>query len=282
MNINTYPNPWDLIYFQEIAKTGNLSRAAERLGVGQPTLSLSMKRLEELLDSALFVRRRRGLELTHAGNKLLSACQDMMSKWDEIVSETKKSKTEITGRFKMGAHPSVAIFTLPDFIHSIYTAHPKLEIQLMHNLSRVVSEGVISGNIDFGIVVNPVPHPDLVIHKLAYDEVGFWKTAEAADDVLIYDPALMQSQTMIKKIGSKSQFNRALTSDNLEVITHLAKNHCGIAILPSRVVKTTAPELKRVATLPHFKDEISFIYRGDLPKSASTEFIINQIKKIKI
>ena len=58
MNFNIYPTSWDLRYFQEIAHTGNLSRAAERLGVGQPTLSLSLKRLENNLGAKLFFAKK--------------------------------------------------------------------------------------------------------------------------------------------------------------------------------------------------------------------------------
>src|SRR4051812_16723730 len=99
MNINTYPNPWDLRYFQEIARTGNLSRASERLGVGQPALSLSLKRLEEDLGEILFLRRSRGLILTSAGQRLLRESNKLLAAWESVVAETKKSETEMVGRF---------------------------------------------------------------------------------------------------------------------------------------------------------------------------------------
>src|SRR5690606_9742442 len=134
---------------------------------------------------------------------------------------------------------------------------------------RIVCEGVISGSIDFAFAVNPVKHPDLVIHKLATDEVCFWKAPKGLKAVLIYNPSLTQSQTLLKKIKKQSPFKRSVTSDNLELIATLAGTGTGVAILPSRVVKSIAPGLKKMEDYPSYFDEITFIYRSDLPKTAA-------------
>lgn len=282
ININTYPNAWDLKYFQEVAHTQNLSRAAERLGVGQPALSLAVKRLEDSLEVRLFVRRNRGLVLTSAGQRLLRESNKILSAWESVVSETKKSQTELVGRFTLGCHPSVAIYALKDVLRKLYEASSGIEIQLTHGLSRIITEGVISGNIDFGVVVNPVRHPDLVIHSLASDEVCFWKTSKSLSHTLIYNPELTQSQALIKKIKKHKGFERSIASDNLEVIATLAEAGTGIAILPSRVVKAVAPGLKRIEGFPHYVDQVTFIYRSDLPKTASAKHIIDLMKNLEI
>lgn len=281
MKFNTYPDPWDLRYFQEIAHTQNLSRASERLGVGQPALSLSLKRLESLLKTPLFLRRNKGLELTQAGQKLLKECNGLLTHWESILTETKKSVSEIVGRFTLGVHPALAAYTLPHFLGDLYQNYPKLEIELHHGLSRIMSEQVISGKLDFALVVNPPQHPDLILHKVTTDTVGFFKVAKTNDDVLIYNPALTQSQSLLKKIKN-SPFLRTITTDSLEVIANLTRAGAGVGILPSRVVKSLAPELKKIESMPTFDDEIYFAYRVDLPKTASTKCVIDAIKKIKI
>jgi LysR family transcriptional regulator, cell division regulator len=282
MNINIYPNPWDLRYFQEIAHTGNLSRAAERLGVGQPALSLSLKRLEEALEVELFLRRNRGLILTAAGQRLLRESNRLLSAWESVVSETRKSETEMIGRFTLGCHPSVAIYALKNIVREIYESHSGIEIQLVHDLSRNVCEGVISGKIDFGIVVNPVRHPDLVIRKLATDDVCFWKSPKGLENVLIYDPTLIQSRALLKKIHLNAHFDRCITSDNLEVIAMLAGSGAGVAILPGRVVKALSPGLRKLERFSSFLDEITFIYRADLPKTSSSEYLLSRLRSLEI
>lgn len=282
MNINRYPDPWDLHYFQEIAATKNISRASERLGIGQPALSLSLKRLEEHLQEELFLRRRQGLVLTAAGQRLLRETQKLLAAWESLVSETKKSQTEISGRFILGCHPSVAIYSLKDVLRNIYGNYPGIELQLVHGLSRLICEKVISGSIDFGIVVNPTQHDDLVIRKLAKDEVCFWKTKNSLSDVLIYNPDLIQSQTLLNKIKKQKLFRRSISTESLELTATLAATGTGIAILPTRVVKSIAPELKKMEELPSFVDEITFIHRFDIVKTAATETLIKYFSSMEI
>lgn len=281
MKINIYPNPWDLRYFQEIAFTGNLSRAAERLNVGQPALSLALKRLEDCLDVKLFLRRSRGLQLTAAGQRLLRESNRLLSTWEGVLSETKKSETDLVGKYTLGCHQSVAIYALKDSLRNLYSMYPGIELQLVHGLSRIVCENVISGAVDFGIVVNPVRHPELVIHKLATDEVSFWKATKGLEDVLICNPQLVQTQTLLNKIKKKNPFTRTIASDNLEVIATLTGAGTGVGILPTRAVQTSAPDLKKLAGYPVFSDEITFVYRADLPKTASSRVIIETLKSLR-
>ncbi|MGZ3745365.1 MAG: LysR family transcriptional regulator [Pseudobdellovibrionaceae bacterium] len=281
MNINTYPNPWDLRYFQELAFTENVSRAAERLAISQSALSLSLKRLEEQLQVQLFSRRNRGLVLNPAGRRLLGECNRLLNDWEAVVSETRKSQNEIKGRYNLGCHPSVALYTLSPLLREIYREHTGIEIQLTHGLSRVITEQVISHQVDFGIVVNPVKHPDLVLLKLGSDEVSFWKTPECVPGVLIYNPQLVQSQSMLRKLKAKS-FERSILSENLEVIAVLARSGAGVALLPARVVQTVTPELKKIPGMPGFRDEIYFIYRADMQKTGGAKCIIEAMKNMKI
>jgi DNA-binding transcriptional LysR family regulator len=281
MKRNTYPNPWDLIYFQEIALTENLSRAAERLSVAQPTLSLSLSRLENQMGAKLFKRKSKGLALTDAGDRLLKQCHQLLTVWESIVSETKKSQTELKGRFRFGCHASVAIYALNPWLSQFYNEYHGIEFQLIHGLSRVICEQIISGGIDFGIVVNPIQHPELVIKQLARDEVAFWRANKTNQDTLIYNPSMIQSQSMLKRL-KQAGFMRSISSDSLEVIASLAQSGAGVAILPTRVAKGHGLNLQRATSYPTYKDEISFVYRADINRSESVKAIVDFFKKIEI
>jgi DNA-binding transcriptional LysR family regulator len=176
----------------------------------------------------------------------------------------------------------VAIYCLKEVLRELYSSYPGIEIRLSHGPSRSVCEGVISGSLDFAFVINPVKHPDLVIHKLASDEVGFWKAADGLKNVLIYNPELSQSQNLLNKIKNKIHFDRSIASENLEVIATLASSGTGVAILPSRVVKAMAPELKKVKHSPVYFDEVTFIHRVDLPTCPGSKYIVDTMKTLAI
>ena len=88
------PSSTDLTYFAEIAKTGNLSQAATRLGVSQPSLSLAMQRLEHCLGAPLLVRSRLGVKLTKAGEQLLADTLRLLEDWENLARSASSSMIE--------------------------------------------------------------------------------------------------------------------------------------------------------------------------------------------
>ena len=94
------PSASELHYFLEVANTLNISRAAERLGVSQPTLSLAVQRLEANLGTAVLIRNKSGVKLTHVGQKFVSQARLLLLEWERIRAEASK------GERGAGGHPS--------------------------------------------------------------------------------------------------------------------------------------------------------------------------------
>ena len=257
------PSPADLTYFIEVANTLNVSRAAERLAISQPSLSLAIKRLEKSVGAPLLARSKRGVTLTQAGKQLLNHARHLLQTWEGVRTQALASVNEIQGSYAIGCHPSVALNLLGDFLPQLLQDHPQLDITLRHDLSRKVAEEVVSHKADIGIVVNPVAHPDLVIHQLCQDEVTLWHAPKNANkSVLICDPDLLQSQSLLKKLKKAGmEFTRMVTSGNLEVIADLTAHGAGIGILPAKVAVRTRQKLSRVPRAPVFYDEHCLIFR---------------------
>ncbi len=256
------PSPSDLTYFVEVAEALNLSRASERLGISQPSLSLAMRRLEDSVGTQLLLRSKRGVTLTQGGRQLLTHAKYLLQSWDSVKTQTLASVNDIQGSYTIGCHPSVALNILPAFLPELMRHHPKLDIRLRHDLSRRIAEDVISLKIDIGVVVNPVQHPDLVIHRLCEDEVTLWAGPRCNKTVLICDPDLAQSQSLLKRLKKhRMVFERIISSGNLEVIAELTAAGCGIGILPAKVAGRARKPLQRVPKAPVFLDEHCLIYR---------------------
>lgn len=281
-------SPTDLTYFIEIAATENVSRAAERLAISQPSLSQAIVRIEHELGEPVFVRHKRGMTLTPAGKELLIHARALIESWNTIRTKSVASMHEVRGRYVIGCHPSVALYSLSGFLPNALKKHPQLEIQLTHDLSRKITEGVISSRIDVGIVVNPVRHPDLIIQKIADDEVTFWQSQQFAakeiattqPEVLICDLDLSQSQALLKNLkGIAFEFTRTVTSGSLEVIADLTASGTGIGILPTRVAGRARQPLVRVKGAPVFRDEICIVRRVETKKVASVEYLCKEIAR---
>lgn len=274
----------DLNYFLEVANTKNLSRAAERQGITQPSISAAMKRLEINFGTTLLIRSRNGVQLTKAGIELHVLSRKFMADWEQLKSSVIRASTEMGGSFTIGCHPSVALYTLPGIVPKLQAKYPLLTLNFVHDLSRKITEQVISYKIDFGLVINPVRHPDLVIQRLFFDEVTIWGGADIvcfqgiySNNCILYcDPNLKQTQELLKKIPH--QF-RIEFSNNLEVIAALVANGAGLGILPERVAKTSHKPLRK---LDHSNatviDELCLVYRADAQNNATSQQLRHEIK----
>lgn len=283
------PNANDLQFFLEVAKTGNMSRAAERLGVSQPALSQAMKRLETSFDSQLLLRSKSGVVLTKAGEKLGQKARLLLEAWQDIKEEAQRDEQQVRGVYTLGIHSSVALYTLPYMASKLLRDFPHLELKLEHDLSRKITEQVISFKLDFALVVNPVTHPDLVIKELFEDEVAFFrsrKIKEENEEVLISEPDLRQTQELLNQLPKrKMTFTRRVTSSNLEVIKSLVVSGTGVGIVPTRVMGQDLKKVEKLAGMPVFKDKICLVYRHDVQKSVAarslSQFLLKHLKELE-
>lgn len=283
------PSPSDLRYFLEISQTLNVSRAAERLGVSQPTLSVSIRRLEDSLGTELLIRTKTGVRPTHAGEKLAAQARQLLNEWDRIRDSVLRDEQEIRGRYVIGCHPSVAMYSLPHVLPQIFAQNPGLEVRLVHDLSRKITEDVISFKVDFGIVVNPWDHPELVIKPLCRDEVTAWTSARRSplqnlhtgDAVLFANPEMQQVQHLLKLFKKKGlRYGRIVASDNLDVLTSLVAAGAGAGILPGRVAtRIPALALQPVEGAPSYPDKVCLVYRADAQRTPASRALARAIER---
>src|SRR5206468_843700 len=123
-------------------------------------------------------------------------------------------------------------------------------------------------------------HPDLVISRLATDEVAIFY-AKGAKEILIYDENIPQAHIILKKLNTKNNFTGVLTSANLEVAAKLVSLGLGYGILPTRVASYYA-HLERLKDAPTYKDEICLVYRPEKHNNPISKKIIQIIKGAKI
>ena len=270
----------DIHYFMEVAQTLNISRAAERLGVGQPAVSQAVRRLESHYRVQLFDRYKTGVQLTSAGKTLYENGEGALQSFERLQRLVLDSKHEVAGNYTVGCHTSVAHFTLPLFTKSLLQSYPGISLRLRHGLSREILSAVVNFEIDLGLVINPVRHPDLVIKTLCTDQVCFWQADKGLSDTLIFDPHLLQTQSLLEKIKDLN-FARHIETTDLEVAARLAESGAGVAILPSRVASNFSGLKKMDKRFPEYKDTLCLVYRSDKLKSEGIKVIIDFIRKIK-
>jgi DNA-binding transcriptional LysR family regulator len=121
-----------LRYFIAVAEEGNVHRAAVRLHVSQPPLTRQIKALEDSLGVQLFRRTHWGVELTQAGQALLSEARAINAHIDHGLDRTRRVGRGESGRLDVGVFGSGALSLVPQVLRRYSTLYPDVQIVLLN------------------------------------------------------------------------------------------------------------------------------------------------------
>lgn len=157
-----------------IAQHRHMTRAAEDLGVTQPALSAALRKLENELGTELFHRTGHGVEPTEAGRVFLDHARITLRAAEQTFEAVRSLVGLETGSIRVGAGATATGYLLPAAIQAVRKQHPGLRFSIREAGSAQVAQGVLSGELDLGVVTLPIQHPrggDLVVVKQIPDEL---------------------------------------------------------------------------------------------------------------
>ena len=145
-----------LRYFLETAREGNMTRAAQRLFISQPTMSKQLKELEKELGTKLFVRTNYNIRLTEAGMLLRERAEDILSLVDKTEAEFKSLEEINSGDLYVGAPESESMGLFAEIVCRLQQDYPKIRCNIYSGNVQDVCEKLDKGLLDFAIVMNYV------------------------------------------------------------------------------------------------------------------------------
>jgi DNA-binding transcriptional LysR family regulator len=152
--------------FAAVAREGNVGRAASRLYVSQPSLSQDIRRLERLVGVALFVRTPRGMDLTPAGQALLSGVESGLLAVDRAVDEAGALGGLEKRRVSIAFSPSIGNHLMPTLIPIFDQLVPDVVVDEREVDTGEVGPGVHEGRFDLGFAHCPNRDPELTMTLL--------------------------------------------------------------------------------------------------------------------
>jgi DNA-binding transcriptional LysR family regulator len=158
-----------------ISNEGSFKKAAEKLYISQPAVSLQIQNLERQLNTPLFYRDKRKARLTETGQLLIKYCERILSLCDETCRALDELHTLQSGSLIIGASQTTGTYLMPRLIGIFKNKYPQISIELQVYSTRKVSWGVANGNIDLAVVGGEVPQElqkDLHITSYAEDELA--------------------------------------------------------------------------------------------------------------
>ncbi|CAN7232830.1 LysR family transcriptional regulator [Massilia sp. LjRoot122] len=174
-----------LRHFVTVAEELHFGRAAERLHMTQPPLSQSIAGLEELLGAPLFLRNRRQVALTAAGSALLPEARRILEDAGALPALVRRVAAGEAGRLTLAFVSTADYSVLPAILQRYRAAFPDVGLVLREATSDVQAEELLSGRIDAGFVIPPLPsHTDAALAYMKVLEEPLILCAPAGLDVL--------------------------------------------------------------------------------------------------
>jgi len=231
----------DLRYFEVIAETGHLGRAAKALHRTQPALTGCVRRLEEALGTALFERVGRGIRLTSAGRALSLRARSLRIATDEAMREIGDLGSGIAGHVRIGVLPTLARFLLPQAVHVFLSEAPEVTIKAQVAQNDVLEAQLASGELDLIVTTEVRADASIVRHAVCEDVAVVIASAKhpvlrekkpKLEDLLQYRWVLAPEVVGTREWLEREFRRRGLPAPRVQIETNL------ILMMPALIEKT--------------------------------------------
>ncbi len=159
----------ELRYIVAVAREHHFGRAAEACFVSQPTLSVSIKKLEEELDVKIFERGASEVTVTPLGEEIVRQAQMVIEQAAAIKDIAKRGKDPVSGALRLGVIYTIGPYLLPDLVRQAIEHVPQMPLMLQENFTAKLLEMLRNGELDCAIMAEPFPDTGLAVAPL-YDE----------------------------------------------------------------------------------------------------------------
>ena len=261
----------------------NFSRAAEAIGVTQPSLSARILALEGELGDPLFHRVGRGVRLTDVGRAFLPYVQRALDTLKTGRDAVESTRTASAGKLHIGAARSISANVLPGILETFHARYPGVDVAIKTGRSTEVLEWVLSEQIQVGMA-RALHHPDVVTTHL-YDEQIVLVThpqhafavagtasiyAVASEPLIVYDKESTYF-VLIDKVCREAGIspNIQMDLDSIESTKRMIERGLGISFLPLNALKREL-ELGTLAQVPLAEDHRIILPTAVMVRRAST------------
>lgn len=269
-----------LQYVLAVAEHQNFTKAAQKVFVTQPTLSMQIQKLEDELDVQIFDRTKKPIQLTETGRKIVNQARNIVNESDRIQDIVDQQKGFIGGAFRIGVIPTVMPTLLPMFLNNFIKKYPKVKLKIEELNTEAIIERLKEGHLDAAIAATPLELEFIKEQALYYEPFVAYipnghrlsKIDKITVDDLDVDDMLLLEDGHCFKDGilnlCKTQRNYEgdhfqLESGSFETLIKLSNEGLGMTLLP--YLHTLDLGTNEQKNLKMFKDpvparEVSLIY----------------------
>lgn len=286
--------------FYTVAKNQNISKAAKELYISQPAISKAITKLEQNLNTTLFIRNSRGVKLTYEGELLFEECKIAFTAISNGESHIKKATELNMGNLKIGVSTTLCKHVLLPYLKRFMIKYPNIKIEIACAGTFEIIQMLELGSIDIGLVAKPNQLKKLEYFKLGNIQDSFvvspnylkrlerenkfsseeelWNTAT----MMVLDKGNITRQYLDQYLSEHQlSYSNLLEVTSMDLLVEFAKIGIGISFVIKNFIKD---ELRTGELHEIFEDlqipqrEIGFICSSDAVKSKSLTLFLDMMK----
>ncbi len=228
---------WKL--FITVAEEKNITRAADKLFMTQPSLSYRLTQLEKDMAEPLLIRSTRGVELTETGELYYEYCLDMLKRTVLFEETLENKKSTISGTLHLGSSSIFANYELPDILEGFTKQYPKVNIHVRTGMSQEISQLFTDNEIHVAIIRGP-HYPSGERLPISVEPICLVTSKDCNHEELPTlpliryktDPALYSIVDMWWKENFAEPYNNCIELDTMETCRHFIQRGLGWSLLP--------------------------------------------------
>lgn len=250
-------DPAHLRTFLAVASTLSFTKAAEQLGISQPSVSQHVRRLEEAAGRQLLTRDTRAVALTDNGAAMAGFARTILAAHDDAASYF--TGTAMRGRLRFGAADDLAIAELPDVLRAFRALYPRINLELTVTQTPALQRRLAANQLDLIFVKEPPGETSgTVVRRDRLVWVGIPGTTIALDEpipLITYAAPSPSRQTALQILAETGRSWR-ITCKTLQVngVLAAARAGIGVAVFPSSLVPADLQRLPTSDSLPELGD----------------------------
>jgi DNA-binding transcriptional LysR family regulator len=243
-------NPDHLRALAEVVAQGSFTRAAKRLNLAQPTISLQIRELELRLGVRLVDRMGKRAFATAAGRELIEHADRLAREGERLLAAMRRHRDGWLGQVRIGSSTTALIYHLPPVLARLRKEHPNIELVVTTGTTTGVVERMLRNEIDLGVVSLPINERVLDLVPLMTEPMVaiFSDRTEGLPSkvtpqyllqhtlILEYSRAHVRALIMGWLAGDGAEVRPAMELDNLEAVRRMVAAGLGASIVPAAVV----------------------------------------------
>lgn len=289
-----------LEYIVAVHKEKSFSKAADKCFVTQPTLSMQIQKLEEVLGLVIFDRSKQPVVATALGREIIAIAQDVLKDTKRLQELVQDAKGQVTGDLRVGIIPTVAPYLVPLFLTSFLEQYPDVNLILEEMPTDEIVKNLKMDLLDAGILVTPLSDLQIKETPMYYEPFVAYvspssrmyaqgilspKDMDLSEIWLLNEGHCMQSQVINLCYERKKKRlvpNFEYRAGSIETLRKMVELNEGATLLPVLALKDL--QENQMKMVRRFEDpepvrEVSMVTHRNYVKKSLLSALLNSIKE---